>query len=641
MATAAYAPRPSYRAAAPPPRYNIQPGIPARGNEEMGRNGQPLARPASASATWGQPIDPAEERASRERWRAEMIAAGEDPDRMDSAQVMPPNSGGSRPSGRPSYQPPNAPQTIGFNPNADPARMADNDRARAWEMGDRFNQEFGDEWRRRLGLEEGYRGQADDAYAQLLEQSGYSPEEVQQILRDPEMRQLLEQDYGSNFLNDPEQAGVYGDPNARRGGFDAGALERTAQQGDAWTRGAFNEGRDSSRWALDRGDERELTEEAKQGSYLRDAQSGMEGNVRERLGRTREDVTGALEGAEEGVEGTLSTADERLQGAIDPAKLGISDRQVQLMKEGAARTVGARYASAKDQLQLNANQAGLANPLSIAAARRRLEGDESVNAADAMSNAELAGVEAQRRGEQDIARMRMDAATTSGEMGLRGRTWLGGTKVGALGDLGRLETGTEAGLGESRLGTEQYLGSSGLRTAANSIGRRLGYEAGSQALGTGMESDMAARRQALGQYTSGANVDIARDIESADAERRRYISANRQATSQANQQNQFARGFDVNNALASRYVGVANQRLAGQQERRQYLAGQTGYQGGAAQQNAGNRLNAAGTTLNAGGQATSTAANLETGRASTNPWNKVIVNALNPASYSPIKIPGT
>ena len=85
------------------------------------------------------------------------------------------------------YAPPRR-GTIAFNPDADPARMADNDRARAWNQGDIFEGDFGDEWAQNRNLAELYRRGGDNAYGDLAGTPGFTGDEQDRIALEAELK---------------------------------------------------------------------------------------------------------------------------------------------------------------------------------------------------------------------------------------------------------------------------------------------------------------------------------------------------------------------------------------------------------------------------------------------------------------------
>lgn len=118
------------------------------------------------------------------------------------------------------------------------------------------------------------------------------------------------------------------------------------------------------------------------------------------------------------VNNVVNQTQQAMGSAIDPTKLGVSDQYVQQLKDQASRQIGLQYGSAEDQLQKQAEASGNVNPLALSAARDRLLRSQSIDSADALTNADIAATGAQRQANTNIANMRLGAATTIGGMGL-------------------------------------------------------------------------------------------------------------------------------------------------------------------------------------------------------------------------------
>lgn len=130
------------------------------------------------------------------------------------------------------------------------------------------------------------------------------------------------------------------------------------------------------------------------------------------------DEASAIQADPYAVGGVVNSTQAAMNAAIDPSKLGMSDAQVQALKDQAASQVGLQYGGAMDDLQRQAEASGNVNPLALSAARTRLLQAQGVGTADALTNADIAATGAQRQANTNIANMRLGAATTIGGMGL-------------------------------------------------------------------------------------------------------------------------------------------------------------------------------------------------------------------------------
>lgn len=135
-------------------------------------------------------------------------------------------------------------------------------------------------------------------------------------------------------------------------------------------------------------------------------------------GYTDQEAAG-IQGDPYAVGGVVSATQQAMNAAIDPSKLGMSDAQVQALRDQGASQVGLQYGGAMDDLQKQAEASGNVNPLALSAARNRLLQSSAIGSADALTNADIAATGAQRQANTNIANMQLGAATTLGGMGLQ------------------------------------------------------------------------------------------------------------------------------------------------------------------------------------------------------------------------------
>ncbi len=286
------------------------------------------------------------------------------------------------------------PTTFGYKNSNNVGDILSNDRQYAYGQGGELISNYGEglagfnQRARSLGAV------GDSAYADLLQNPGYTAEQDAAIKNQsgldalgwtPEMAQ-------SNFLTPEEEAAQRGDPAAGQKTYNA------------------------------------------QAENLR--------NDARNYGTSVSDVydTGATD---------LNTAtggmSQRLDNAIDPTQLGLSSdftqnynfgpQQQQDIVNDAGRTVGQGTAAVTDQLQRQANAAGGASPLAMAAALDRQRQTGAVASADAMTKARIQaaqlGLTTEQAKEQmrlaaqeDLSSRRMQAATTAGQADIGNQQFL-------------------------------------------------------------------------------------------------------------------------------------------------------------------------------------------------------------------------
>ena len=489
----------------------------------------------------------------------------------------------------PPYQPPapaydaGGPQT--YQPNlttTDPYERFTQDRTSWYDRGNRIDFDLQGETQFRRGEELRYGGMMDQSAQELRDTPGYTPEEQAGITREGETYGLLDQDYSSNFMTPGEMEEVRGDPYRSERFYNPGDLDRRNNE----TAG-----------------------------YVYDSLNQTEGALTDNIANTRAGVNAAIDPSQLSLSGEYRTNQDAVlnqtagdvYGAIDPTRLrmsgeyerqaGMSDAEVEETRQAADRNIGNRYRAAVGDLERGAAESGNASPLAIGAARARLERQSAVDAADAVTNAGLAarqmqrdagsGVEGTRLGaEQTYSGMRSGAAMDLGGMGERAVGQREGYRLDAQRDIsdrqmqGALQTGAMA------------------QDAATYAGNAR----------TSNLQQIGDRGQQTGQYSQTTGINMAQGNEAAQSDRGGFIATNRQGVNQANQGNQFDRGFAVNEAMSGRTQAGADARRQGQQTYMGWASDQTGRNTDAASTARGQRIQNFGAQSGAVNNATGTGA---------------------------------
>lgn len=492
----------------------------------------------------------------------------------------------------------NRKRTVNNYTGDDPVKAAENDRLRALNYGDVFDDDFSEGQSHYSNLGTLYRGAADEAFEGLRDRPGYDPEIESRLMDESGYRRGMTTDdeFAGNFMSESEQAGAYGNPWERNRAFDPGKLDTISREGQGWRRQAYSAGADAARGAnqqataagrasLDQGDDRTFN-----------AIDAGEGKAFGEWDRTEGKVNDGLGDYESKYGGVASGLEGKYGSIIDPAKLGISDRQVELMKDAAGRTVGAAYGTSRDNLYRNAEAAGNVNPLALASAETKLNRGMSGEMADAISDAELKGVEAQRNANKDIAGMQMEGATNVAGISERGTRAIGDGRLGASMTIGQGRVGTADVFGRTRAG---YMDSrSNARTGfeGQAGDRAVGLESTLQGRNIGVEDQNAREGNDNIRYQTDTGINIGRDIDNTQVDRSRYITQNRQDVNMANQQNRYTQNTGTEDRVRQGYQTVGDQRVAGQTARRNYLQQQGNYNTDVSEKYPDRRISAYGQT---------------------------------------------
>jgi len=413
----------------------------------------------------------------------------------------------------------------GYYTGDDPYKMARSDRDITAGRGAQSWAETTGEMQKQKGLGEAFRMAGYEQYDPILEGGGgYSPEEIQNILREDELGglDLAPEELESMGYSPEEIQQVQGVPEAERKWFQPGRQEEI-----------FGEGRKRQREAYEQ------------------AWGGMRSAVDPNALRIQGDFRPRLEA------GAAATGTE-LRGIAGGPGLGVSERfqekypmtpeERRSIETLAAGDVGARYESAIDRINRQALAEGQGAP-GMGVARLRFENQAASDAARAMQEARLGasreaatremGLETTRLGaERDIASRRAQAAALAGQMGQEALTTGEQMRMGAERDISsRLQRVAEVG-GGMKLATE-----AGLSREEQDLARDI------RDFGAGQERYI----ERTGQERAKGLADVRRDVAGYGAGER------------------YRRGLLRNQLLSGRYAGIAGERLKQKEEARDWL----------------------------------------------------------------------
>ena len=434
---------------------------------------------------------------------------------------------------QPSVLQPNASipaSSVPYYGGSDIAKQFQNERNTQQNQGDMFQQYFGDQASQRFGNEQAAAAKSGQLEGQLEQTPGYTQQEIDAMLGNGPngnaYQNLLNQDYNSNYLTQPEQDRIMGNPNdAPNTAYrqSAGYIQGTADQ-------------------------------------LNQNQQTTQSNLNDAIDRT------ALSPSEF-YNNNLSNIETQTGNKVDTAaynpsltmsneyarQAGMTDQEVADTAAEAGQSMGAQTRSAIQDLERQAAASGNESPLAVAAMRSQFEDQNAVNNADAVVNAELAARAQQRQ-----------AATGVENTRLNSEQYKTNAQIGAGEAMGQFAAQNEQQREAQRLAAEQDISN-----------RKLG-----------VASQVGQMGQQNAMYTGNANLQNESDYgnramtaENEAATRAAGVATNRQDVSQANQANQFNRGYQVNSTLSGINQNVAGARIGGQQELRNYYTGQQQYQG--------------------------------------------------------------
>jgi hypothetical protein len=460
------------------------------------------------------------------------------------------------------------PSSVPYYDGTDIAKQFQNNRNTEQNQGDMFQQYFGGESSRRLGLENAAALKSNQLYGQLEQTPGYSQEEIDaQMGNRPDggnnFRDLLNVDYGSNFLTPQEQEEMRGDPYAARNELNPNILNDTNTTAFNASRGYIDNAQDKLNQNYD---------------VTKDSLNGAIGEDLKLSGRYQDDLSNIQNVTGDKVWGAATNKDLDMSGEYG-RQAGMSDQEVEDTAAIGGQALGAKYRSAVQDLERQAAASGNASPLAVAAMRSQFEDQNAVGQADAVGQLKLAARAQQRDAATGVENTRLGAERykTNAQMGAG--MDLGNMAIDAETNKENMRLNSTRDISNRRLGAASQLGQMGQQNAMYTTDANLGTE-----------RDWAGRAADAGKFNQSMAYGATRDAEAAKADRAAGIATNRQGVGFANQGNQFNRGYQVNATLADTSRGIADARRTGQAETRNYYTGQQQYQGGQAQQNNQNLL---------------------------------------------------
>ena len=500
----------------------------------------------------------------------------------------------------------------------DPYDMAQEDRRFSYDRGNRIDQDLRDETMLRRNLEDNYRTGMLQGYDDLRQTPGYTQDEAGNIIRSGiNDLALTPEQIASYQFTDDEQSGIRGNPGSQFQYFNpADQLDTANRQYNGVTgaigdygnksRTAFSGMSDRTRGAID---PRQLTVGQ---DYMNQQDAAIQGG--------EAGARGAYQSLGSGQDQAFGEGSGAVRGFTGNPNLGVSGEYQQDMRFGpqdqynmrmsAITGIGNATRAEQDRVERAASASGYNSPMALAAGLNRLQVQGDVNAQDAANNA---SVTAKRLG-LDVTQQREDTRLGAEQYrsGLGAQSELGllNSRNSQLSDRAGIASNTELALQRSRLGAageregyrqggQQFLTNANVgneRALGQSLmdleGRIGGMNADAQ-MGLG-DRQIDARR-----YITDTGMGAMRDVDAKQSDRNAGLAANRQQVSMGGQQTRFGQGFDANNMLSNQYRGVADARLGGQAEWRNWATGQSNKQADLGTQARGQRINNFGTQAGA------------------------------------------
>jgi hypothetical protein len=460
-----------------------------------------------------------------------------------------------------SYGPPRArvPYKGGTNLERD---VWSNIRDRSAAGADEFDQQLRDQVDQSLEFEEYYRRKGEELFGPLAEgQGGYTPEQTDAIIREAELEglQLTDSEKRLWHLQPHERQQILGNPEAAMDFFQP-AAERLRGAGDD------------------------------QAARLREGVGEFKGYSDDAIARAEEEFGVAIDRdrlrSDPGYAAEVDNMLSRVQGAVGDEDLQISDEylagrgygdeDVQQIKSAAGRRAMANYEDAVQDMEARALAQGM-NPLAVADMRKQLEREGAIASADAITDAELRGEEAQRGALQEIEETKLGAAGRRGELSISA----GGLERGALGDVEH-----------TRMAGEQFLTDAELDRAESLADLRYGRARDLGEFRTGTETTIGQTGVGTERFITDVGTGVAERGEATRTGRQTDIAKNRQETDIGLSGERYRRGLDINQLLSGRELEVAKENQAQAKQGRDYFAGQQPYYGKRAATGMGQRLQA-------------------------------------------------
>lgn len=394
-----------------------------------------------------------------------------------------------------------------------------------------------------------YRGRADWAYSPMeAGGGGYSPEEIDAIMRDPELAALWmsPEEAQRGFLTDQEMERWQGDPTRLRQSFNVPYLEGVQNSVSGQMRGTLDTFEPGMR---------DLSTEY--GTRLRGT---MNPDLLRYTGRP--ETMAALAGGETAVRSYL----DRNRLALSPEYLEryqFTPADEQAMVNRASASEGYETQAQIDRIRQDAAAQGQTSPLAIAAAENRARLTGSIGAGDAAREARTSARRLALDTTQQRENTRLDAERGYASMGAAVEQDLANRRLSQLNESERMRLASEQGITDRQREVETEAGRARMSTEGDLMRQRVGAE---QWMGNN-SLDMA-------RYVTSGVRDLETYIENVESARAAEQARNRQATEQANQNQYFTRGLATTQAGSDRARGIADTRQAAQREFRGYLTGQ-------------------------------------------------------------------
>lgn len=436
-------------------------------------------------------------------------------------------------------------------------------------------------------LEEEYRQRADRAYGDLEGTPGYTESEAGDIMGDPsaafryynpdELTRTADQGYGDVYNAARGYQMGLGDSasriDARLGGAAQGIRNDLYGVADEYGRGV--------RGAVDESAE-SLTRPT--GDQL-DWQGGVYNYLRGENEGAGSDYGKALDAA---------TDRDRLGLSSDfSSRYELSPQDEQAFKDVAAQATAGQYGKMAAEAKLRAAAGGNTSPAALAAIESNLEHEGAAAAGDAATRAALAASAEKANRVRDVEGMRLGSEQDIASRQAANAGNLYQARAGAAQNLAGLEQqGIQSATG-NRLNSASRLAD--LRYNAANAGGQAKLGAASGAAGYGYNAAEGAANADMAYADKGGTALMGAT---------QYGATTRNNVANDNQKTGQTLASSADAARSNRAAGVANQRIAGQNTYRGYLAGQQGTQQQGGANAASGAVNAYGTEGGLQNQAT-------------------------------------
>lgn len=489
--------------------------------------------------------------------------------------------------------------SLSYNPDLttnDPNRIFRNAQNVGYNLGAGIDASLYNQGQQYNQLWQGYGNAMNTAAAQLQQTPGYTQEEANNIIRDPQFNGLAAtpDQYAALAPTAAESAQMQGNPNSYFNYFNPQNINDVNASQAAMQRNAVDLSEAGINTAL----------QNEQSAY----NQAIDPNKLAASNAYQNDISNVLTATGNQLNSSLQNATGRLDSAAATPGLnvtsnylkqaGLSDAQVQQIADQGARDVGNRYQAQMNDVARQAAASGNASPLAVGALQSRLAQQSATQAADARTDAYLNALAAQRQAATGIQQTQLNAAQYQAGLGTQQGQYLGSLGSQNAQYAGNLASQDVQNVENTRLGAQQYLTGAQMQAAGN-IGQQA--QQGAQYVGglrLGSENSIGNSQMQGQQYITNTGTGITQAADTASSNRGYNAYGIRQGNQQYQINNTYGQGMGINSALSNNYANVAGQRINGQNNYLNWATGQTGGYLGAQQNNNQQRIQNYGTMTN-------------------------------------------